>query len=265
MSEFITIFQYPFFLRALIIGVLLAVVLGLLGVFIVLRRMAFFTDAVAHASLAGIAIALLLKIPILLSSLIFTILVALGIGRLGKSSKLSMDAVIGVFFASTLALGVILISFLPTVRVDLPALLFGDILGVSAGDIVVISVLTVAVIGFFIFFSRGLARVSFHRDLSRVEGLNVSFYEYAFLAVLAVAVVLGLKIVGVILIGPMLILPAITARNLSGSLRGMVVWSFVIAFISVIGGLLLSFVLDLPSGPTIVIFNSILFGLSLLK
>jgi ABC-type Mn2+/Zn2+ transport system permease subunit len=255
---------YDFFLRALLAGVLVGFLAANLGVFVILRKMTFFSEAISHSSLTGIALGLLLGINPLLGAVGFSLLIALGIASLAKRRTVSLDTLIGVFFSTALALGVILIGKLQGYRVDLFGYLFGDILGVSRTDIYLILVLTVITTVLLFLFFRVWAKIAFHGDLASVEGIHVALHDRLFLCLLALVIALGIKLVGAVLIGPLVIIPAATAKNLSWNLRSVFVLSSVIGVGATLLGLLLSFYTSTASGPTIVLVSATAFGLSFL-
>ncbi|MDD5043377.1 MAG: metal ABC transporter permease [Patescibacteria group bacterium] len=260
MFEFLA---YSFIQRALIAGVIIGIITAVLGVFVILRKMSFFSDAIAHSSLTGIALGALLNFDPLLGAVVFCILVALGIAFLNKKSVLSIDAIIGVFFSASVALGVVVIGFLRGYRVDLFKFLFGDILGVTSWDIIIISVLGIAVLALVAFLFKDFAKIAFHRDLAEVEGLAVDFYDYLFMFILALTVAVGLKIAGAILIGPLLIIPPATAKNMAINLKEMLVFSVIVGVLSALIGIVASYYLNTASGPTIVLASSVIFIFSL--
>lgn len=255
-----SIFDLPLFYRALAAGLLVALMTGSLGVMVVLRRMAFFADAIAHASLTGIALGLLLQLDPVWAAIGFSVLLGLGIAWLSRSNVLAFDTIIGVFYAAAVALGVIIISSLSGPRVDLFGFLFGDILGVTNQDLVIAAVLTVAVLVIFSLLFNSLIQVAVNKDLAKVNRVKVDRNEFIYLALLALTVAVGIKLVGVILIGPLLLIPAAGGKNLSRSLVGMLGWSVLLAIAGTLLGLYGSVWLNTPTGPSIVVALALLFG-----
>ena len=258
-----SVFELPLFYRALAAGLLVAILAGGLGVTVVLRRMAFFSDAIAHASLTGIALGLLWNIDPVWAAIGFSIVIGLGIAALSRSQVLALDTIIGVFYAAAVALGVIIISSLSGPRVDLFGFLFGDILGVTNQDLVIAAVLALAVLVIFWFLFNAVVQIAVSKDLAKVHGVKVDAQEFIFLALLALTVAVGIKLVGVILIGPLLLMPAAAAKNISRSLVGMLGWSMLLAIVGTVVGLFGSVWLNAPTGPTIVVTLALLFGLTL--
>lgn len=264
MTELIEFLSYGFIQRALIAGIITAIVSAALGVFVLLRRMSFFSDAIAHASLLGVALGLLLNINMTVGAIAVSILIGISIASMAKDRTLASDTIIGVVFSSSVALAVFIISLMDSVSVDLTSLLFGDILAVSKVDIwftVVVAVLTII---FIRVFSKSMLKMIFNRDLAGVESKTVEMMDYLFLALLAVVIAVSLKIVGAILISALIIIPAATAQNISRNIRQMFVISIIVGIVSVILGMFFSFIFDSPSGSTIVLVSSVLFIVSIL-
>ena len=222
----------------------------------------FFADAIAHASLTGIALGLLLHVQPLLAAMVFSVLIALAIAGISRKKSASMDTVIGVFYSTAMALGVIVIGALRGYRVDLFGYLFGDILGVSMQDVWLITILACVTLVVVAICYRSWIQIAFHQDLATVSGVRVTIQENIFLVFLALAVALGMKLVGVVLIGPLMIIPAATAKNLVGSMRALLPTAVLFGVGSAIAGLLLSYTWNTPSGPTIVLVAAVCYFLS---
>jgi zinc transport system permease protein len=261
MIELLTL---PFFQRALLVGLILGVLMAIIGVFIVLRRMSFFSDAIGHAALTGIALGLLLEINPYISALIFSFLVALGISFVRMKSKLPLDTLLGVFFSSSVALGVILVQLTPGYQSNLISFLFGDILAVSQADVYLTLVMSGIALLITLFAGKSFIAITLDPDLARAEGIRVDAFELLFLLLLAGTVALAIKLVGIVLVTALLIIPAATAHNLTRSLSALFVGSTIISLTSIVIGMLASAVLNSASGPTIVLTGSVFFAFSLL-
>lgn len=253
-----------FLLRALVAGALIGFVAANLGVFVVLRKMAFFSDAIAHASLTGIAFGLLIGVQPLLGAVVFSVLIALGITYFSRHSTVAVDTIIGVFYSAAISLGIILIGFLPGYRADLFGYLFGDILAVSSGDLLLLGVLALATIVAVFAFYRPWLKIAFDRDLAAIEGVPVAMHDYLYLSALALVVALGIKLVGVILIGPLIIIPAAAAKNVSTNIRSMFIWATAISLFSTVFGLMAAYALNVAAGPAIVLTATGCFAVSFL-
>ncbi len=261
MLEFL---QYSFMQRALVSGVLISTVGALLGTFVILRRLTFFSDAISHSALAGIALGLLFGLNPFASAVIFCILAALLVKRLRELTDLPEDVLLGVLFASATAVGVLIIGLLKGMRVDLFQFLFGDILAVGTIDIVFSALLgLIVVVALFLFLEKILG-VSFNPDLAMVSQERIRLYDYLFMILLASTIAASIRIVGVILVSSLIIVPATVARNLAGSFKQMLLISVIVGIISAVGGLVSSYYLNTPSGPTIVIWAMAFFILSVI-
>jgi len=253
--------QLPFMQRALLAGLVLGILLAFLGIFVTLRKMAFFSDGVAHAALAGAAIGLLTRFSPLISALLFSMLLACLIYWLEKKSNLSSDAIIGILFTSGMALGIVLISLRKGYQPELIGYLFGNILAIRRQDLALIVVLALLIIAFIVINRRKLTLLALDREMAYMAGINPDFYQLLLYVMLACALVLGIRVLGVILVSAILIIPVSTARLFSRSFRTLTIWTAVIAESVMIGGLLLSYYLNLPSGAVIVLTGSTIFSL----
>ncbi|MCU0275361.1 MAG: metal ABC transporter permease [Acidobacteria bacterium] len=253
--------QLPFMQRALLAGLVLGVLLSYLGIFVTLRRMAFFSDGIAHAALAGAAIGLLTRFSPLLSALAFSMVLAAMVYWLEKKSPLSSDAIIGILFTSGMALGVVLISLRPGYQPELIGYLFGNILAIRLQDLALITALAAAILAFIAVNKRKLTLLALDREMACMAGINPDFYELLLYIVLACALVLGIRILGVILVSALLITPVSTARLFSRSFRALAWWTVLLAEFTMLAGVLLSYFLDLPTGAVIVLTGSALFSL----
>lgn len=253
------ILEFPFMQRALLAGVVLAALLACLGIFVTLRRMAFFGDGIAHASLAGIAIALLAGANPLPIAIGYAILIAVGIYVLEKKTSLSSDTIIGIFFTASMSLGVILITLQSGYQPELISFLFGNILSISAAELPLILIGTSILFLFILYYFKPLTQLAVDREMAYLSGINVTLLDLALYISLAVAVVLGVKILGIILVSALIIIPPATAKLLAISFRGMVVMSVLIAELTVTLGIVVSYVYNLPTGATIVLAGTALF------
>jgi zinc transport system permease protein len=258
------LFAFPFLQRALIAGAILGVVLAALGIFVTLRKMTFFGDGIAHSSLAGIAIAVLTGLSPLPVALAWGVLVAVLIFWLERSTKLPSDTLIGIFFTASMALGVVLMSFTSGYRPELLTYLFGNILAVQPGDLIIIATIAVAIMVWYVLSFRHLTYMSLSEESALVSGVPVAIQTAVLYVALALATVLGVKILGIVLVSALLVLPAATSRMLTTSFRGHVFASIVIAEVVIFLGLLVSFRYDLPSGATIILVGTAMFFLAAL-
>lgn len=262
ISEYLA---YPFIQRALLASVMVGVLCPFVGNFVVLRRMSFFSDAISHSAFAGIAAGALLGIDLSLSSVIVAMLIALLIAFLSEKTTLSHDTIIGVAFSGAIASGMLVIGMLKGYRADLFAFLFGDILAITDKDLLLIFLVSIVTITLLLVFLKPFLQITFNRDLARVEGVNVRFFEYLLFLIIAIVITVSLKIVGIILVTSLLIVPAASAKNLASSMKRLFVLSSLFGVVSGITGLLGSIYLNSSSGPTIVLVSIGIFFLTLLK
>ncbi len=249
---------YSFVLRGLAAGILAGVACAVLSAFIVWRGMAFVGDAMAHAILPGIVIAYLIGISLIIGALAAAVLTAAGIGVISRHGALKEDTAIGVMFTGFFALGILLLSRIRTFR-DLAHILFGNILGVSLGDLVVMAVIVLLVLVVVILFYKELLVTSFDTSHAVVIGLSPSVVRYALLVLIALTVVAGIQAVGVVLVLALLITPAAAASLLAKRLPRIILLSVAFAVGSAIIGFYVSYYSDVSSGAAIVLTLSAIF------
>jgi len=259
MAELLTPLTYTFVQRALLGAVLIGIVCAAVGVFVVLRGLAFLGDAVAHIAFPGVVVAFLVKVDLVIGGSIAAVAGALTIGLVGRRSGLREDTVIGVVFSGMFALGIVLFSSIRTYTGDLLAVLLGDVLGISADQLVLASVtaLSVAVVLYLVW--KEIVFVSFDPTGAAAAGLPVGRYDALLLILIGLAIAISIQIVGVVLVVALLVTPAATARLLSRTAFQMLALSIAIAVISGIVGIYLSYYLNTASGGTIVLFATAVF------
>lgn len=256
--------HYPFMVRGLIASLMVGVVCSVVGTYIVLRGMAFFGDALAHAILPGIVLAHLLGWSLSLGALIAGILTAIGIGALSKRGQVKEDTAIGVIFAGAFALGVAMLSTLRSYAADLAHILFGNVLGVSNGDLIWIASLTaLTLVTIFIFYKEFLV-LSFDPILAETLRLPATFLSYLLLTLTAITIVISLQTVGVALMVAMLVTPAASAYLLTQRLPTMMAVSALIGAFASVAGLYFSFYLNIASGPAVVLTATAIFFIAAL-
>lgn len=254
-----------FFVRAILAGVGVAFVAGPLGCFIVWRRLSYFGDTLAHAALLGVALALLFEINLTVAVFLVSSAVAVSLLFLQRKAGLSSDALLGLLSHSALALGLVVLALMTTVRLDLMGLLFGDVLSVSRSDIFTVYGGGGLVLAILAMIWRPLFAATVNRELAEAEGLNPDRVNIVFMLLMAIVIAIAMKIVGVLLITALLIIPAATARRLSSGPEQMALFSALIGACSVIVGLNGSLRWDTPSGPSIVVASVGLFVFSLVS
>ena len=265
--------QYAFLQRALLGGAAIAMMTGLLGVFVVQRGLAFLGDGLAHASFGGIALGALVAYAVGGSGLLaqplwvalpFTLAAALAIAWVRDRTDLSSDTAIGVFFAVAVALGVLFLSLIPPDAnvVDVYHLLFGSILAVGPADLRIILVTATAILALLILAWGRLAYATFDADLAAADGLPVRLLDYGLFAVAAVAVVVSAQVVGIVLMAAYLVIPAAAARLAARSLVAMSVGAVAIGVTTTLVGLFASYAADIPSGAAIILLQALVFGVA---
>lgn len=239
-----------FLFRAAFAGVGVAVAAAPLGCFVVWRRMAFFGDATAHAAILGVALALALNAPVFAGVLVVALVMALFISW--RDERQPVDTMLGVVAHSSLALGLVAVSFLEGVRIDLDAFLFGDILAVGRADLAVIWAGALAVVALLWWRWSALLASTLNEDLAAAAGIDARREQMILTLALAIVVAVAIKVVGALLISALLIIPAAAARAVSGSPERMALTATGLGAISALGGLAAAWFLDTPAGPSIV-------------
>ncbi len=253
-----------FFSRALIAGVGVALVAGPLGCYIVWRRLAYFGDTLSHAALLGIALALLFQVNITLSVFSVSVFVSLALVLLQRRITLSADALLGLLAHSALAVGMVALSFMTWVRVDLMGFLFGDILAVTPFDIAVIWGGGLFVLLILVVFWQSLFAATVNLELAQAEGMKPEQANIIFMMLMAAVIAISMKIVGVLLITSMLIFPAAIARRFASGPEQMALIAALVGIIAVFGGLYGSLQWDTPAGPSIIVATSSFFIITVL-
>ena len=254
-----------FFIRALIAGIGIALVTGPLGCFIIWRRLSFFGDTLSHSALLGVTIAFFFELNIAFSVFLISSAIALILLKLQKTTKLPGDALLGLLAHSSLAVGLVVIGFLTSIRFDIMGLLFGDILAVNEIDLLIIWIGGALILLILKFIWKPLFASTVNHELAEAEGMRPDRGNAIFTVLLAAIIAISIKIVGLLLITGMLIMPAAMARNVSNNPNQMVKLSIVGGLLSVIIGLFSSLQINTPSGPSIITAALVLFCLTLIK
>jgi manganese/iron transport system permease protein len=264
LDWFVTPLQYGFMQRGLAAAMIIGILCAVIGCYVVLRSMAFLGDAMAHAILPGVAIAYLLGGSLLVGALVAAVLVALGIGFFSRGGIVREDTAIGILFAAALSLGVALISSIRTYATDLNHILFGNILGVSSSDLVLVAILSAIVLAVLLILYRPFLVVSFDPVLAKTLRLRTGVFRNLMLVLLAITIVVSMQTVGIGLVAAMLVTPAATAYLLTRRLPMMMTISGCIGAISSITGLYISYYLNIASGAAIVLVATGFFLLAFL-
>ncbi len=256
--------QYGFMVRGMIAAIIVGIVCAILGTYVVLRGMAFFGDALAHAVLPGVAVGYLVgggaREPVFWWAMAAALLSALGIGTVSRSGKIKEDTAIGIIFAGMFALGVALISMVRNYTADLSHFLFGDVLGVSRSGLMLTAVFGVLILLVIVAFYKEFLLISFDPILAATLRLPIRWLDYMLITLIAMSIVVSLQTVGVTMMVAMLVTPAAAASLITRRLSRMMVIAALIAVFSGIVGLYLSYYLNIASGAAIVLTCTAVFA-----
>ncbi len=242
-----------FLTRAVLAGVMVAVVAGPLGAFMVWRRMAYFGDTLAHSGLLGVALGFLLGLNLNLMVTVVCVLVAVILVLLQRRQELASDTLLGILAHSTLSLGLVAVAFVEGLRVDLMAYLFGDILAVTRSDLAAIALGGIFALVLLVLLWRPLLAITVHEELARIEGVPVLPVRLGLMLLIALVIASAMQVVGVLLITSLMIIPAATARRFARTPEQMALFAAGIGALAVLGGIWGSFAYDTPTGPSIVV------------
>jgi len=257
------ILQYGFMQRALLAGVLVSIVCGVIGTYVVVRRMVFISGGISHSAFGGIGLGYLVGIDPVIGAMVFAIVSALGIGAISRRTRLPEDTAIGILWAVGMALGVIFIGLSPGFAPDLFGYLFGNILAVSFSDLALMLGVTVVMLVVVAVLFKEFLSLSFDEEFARVSGVHTGWLYFALVILIALSVVVLIRAVGIVLLIALLTIPAAISRQFVSSLGKMMLLSTVLSIIFVVCGLLLSYVLDLASGASIILLSGVAFLASL--
>ena len=255
------ILEYGFIQKGIIAGIAIAIICSAMGAFLVLRRYALFGDALAHMAFGGISVGMLVGVYPLWTAFVVSVLGALGITKLRKSTKISGDAAIAVLLVSGFGIGVLLISATGGFKVDLFSFLFGSILLIGLDDTLFIIGISAGVIATLVALRKPLLHLTFNEEQAKVNGINVDRLNYVFVVLASVTVITSMRLVGILLISALIVLPNITSMMFGKGFRHTIILSMSISVFSVVSGIILSYYLDLaPSGTIVMISVAVLVG-----
>ncbi|MDO9925211.1 zinc ABC transporter permease subunit ZnuB [Glaesserella parasuis] len=246
-------------------GVFLTFITAPLGAFVVWRKMAYFGDTLSHSALLGVALGIFLQIDPYIAVILMTFILALCLVWLEQRSTHSVDTLLGIIAHCSLSLGVITISLLDNVRVDLMSYLFGDLLAIGFNDVLFIGIGVIGIATLLALYWKKLLAITVSPELAQIEGLNVARLRLLLMLLTALTIALSMKFVGALIITSLLIIPSATARRFAKTPETMVIYAIGLSILSVSGGLLLSALKDTPAGPSVVVCAGTLFLLSLIK
>ena len=252
--------QYTFFQHALIGSLLASIACGMVGTYIVTRRLVFISGGLTHASFGGIGLGLYTGVSPILSAAVFAVLSAFGVEWLGKRRDMREDSAIAVFWALGMAVGVIFTFLSPGFTPDLSAYLFGNILTITRGDLMLLAGVSGALVVFFVLFRHPIVQVAFDREFARSQGLPVQVLEYVLMMFIALTIVACLRMVGIVLVISLLTIPQMTANLFSHRFHRIVWLSIGIGYVCCLGGLYVSFRENIPSGASIIFFSILIYA-----
>jgi len=259
MDTLLDLFNYDFFTNAVLASILSSVSCGIIGTYIVSRRMVFISGGVTHASFGGIGIAWYLGLNPILGATILGVLSALGIEFMSKKTDIRQDSIIGILWALGMALGIIFIHITPGYAPNLMSYLFGSILTVSYMDMALLLILCFVLIVFFIMFVRPITYIAFDENYAKTHNAPVEFINYMMVILVALTIVFNIRLVGIILVISFLTIPQTIANMYTNSFSKIIVYSTIIGLIGSIFGLFLAYSYNIPSGATIIFSFVILF------
>jgi zinc transport system permease protein len=255
------LFHYQFIQKAIIAGCFIAILCSTLGVFLVLRRLSLIGDGLAHVTFGSVAVGLLFKGQPMYTAIPLVMLSSLGILRLTERARIYGDTAIGIVSSLGIAVGIILVSISGGYNIDLFSYLFGSILSISNTEVITSIVLSIIVIIVVLLFYNDLVSITFDEECAKVSGIRVRRINETLVLLTALTVVLAMKVVGIMLVSALLILPSTTALQAARSFKATMIIAGFVAVFSVISGIWLSFIANLPTGGTIVVINFIIFML----
>lgn len=255
------LFQYTFFQHALLGSLFASIACGIIGTYIVTRRLVFISGGITHASFGGIGIGLYTGLSPILSAAIFAVLSAFGVEWLSKRSDMREDSAIAVFWTFGMAIGIIFSFLSPGFAPDLSAFLFGNILTITGTDIGILMVLSIILTLFFAFFLRPILYIAFDREFARSQRIPVALFEYILMMFIALTIVACLRMIGIVLALSLLTIPQMTANLFTMNFKKIILLSILFGYIGCLGGLVISYQLQIPSGAAIIFFSIITYAL----
>lgn len=259
----IAVLGYEFFRNALLAGVLASIACGLVGSYVVVKRMVSVSGGISHAAFGGIGLGYFLGLDPLLGAAGFTIATALGMGWLRQQARQDLDTLIGAVWATGMAVGILFIYLTPGFAPDLFSYLFGNILLVPAGTVVMMAALVILIVAVIVLCYNQLLAVTFDEEYAEIMNLPTRGLDYLLLTLIALTVVMLIQVVGIILVIALLTLPAACARLFASRLKMMMVFSVLLGMVFTTGGILLSYLLDIPSGATIILISAAAYAMAI--
>ncbi len=252
--------QYTFFQRALLGSLLASIACGIIGTYIVTRRLVFISGGITHASFGGIGLGMFAGINPIFSAAVFSVLSAFGVEWLSKRKDMREDSAIAVFWALGMALGIMFSFLSPGFAPDLSAYLFGNILTISTNDLWFLATVSVLLIAFFVLFIHPILYIAFDREFARSQGIPVHLFEYVLMMFIALTIVASLRMIGIVLAISLLTIPQMTANLFTYNFKKIIWLSIAIGFVCCLGGLMISYFMQVPSGASIIFFSILIYA-----
>jgi len=256
------ILQYEFMRNALYAAILVSIACGIVGTFVVIKKIVFISGGITHAAFGGIGLGYFLGINPVVAAIPFSLLSAIGIGLVGKKIKLSEDSAIGIIWSVGMAIGIVFISLTPGYAPDLFSYLFGSILTVSISDIYIMLLLDFIIIAVVLLMFKEFQALAFDEEFSSIVGVPTKILYLLLLSLVALSIIVLIRVVGVILVIALLTIPTVIVRQFTNRLKKLMIYSTICAVILTIAGLWLSYLFDMPSGATIVLVLAFVFFIS---
>ena len=258
-EEIIGMFSYSFMVRAMVVGGLVALIASILGVVLVLKRYSMIGDGLSHVGFGAMAISLAFNEAPLVFAIPIVIIAAFLLLRVSENSKIKGDAAIGLISSSSLAIGMIVNALSNGTNIDLNSYMFGSILAIEKSEMVLCVVLGIVIIGVFIFFYNPIFAITFDENFAKATGLKVEVYKTVLSILTALTIVIGMRIMGTLLISSLIIFPALSAMRITKKFKRVMIISVIISLICFFAGLVASYLIEIPTGASIVVSNLIMF------
>ena len=258
-EEIIGMFSYSFMIRAMIVGGLVALIASILGVVLVLKRYSMIGDGLSHVGFGAMAISLAFNEAPLVFAIPIVIVAAFLLLRVSENSKIKGDAAIGLISSSSLAIGMIINSLSNGTNIDLNSYMFGSILAIEKSEMILCIILGVIIIGVFIYFYNPIFAVTFDENFAKATGLKVEVYKTVLSVLTALTIVIGMRIMGTLLISSLIIFPALSAMRITKKFKSVMIISVIISLVCFFAGLVASYLIEIPTGASIVVSNLIMF------
>ena len=258
-EEIIGMFSYSFMVRAMVVGGLVALIASILGVVLVLKRYSMIGDGLSHVGFGAMAISLAFNEAPLIFAIPIVIVAAFLLLRVSENSKIRGDTAIGLISSSSLAIGMIVNALSNGTNIDLNSYMFGSILAIEKSEMILCVVLGIVIIGVFIFFYNPIFAITFDENFAKATGLKVEVYKTVLAVLTALTIVIGMRIMGTLLISSLIIFPALSAMRVTKKFKRVMIISVVISLVCFFAGLVASYLIEIPTGASIVVSNLIMF------